>query len=287
MSEPTLFPARRPYTWQLFAQLADIPLQFVHHYTQRVPLTAPQTVRYGPHRRQYFLAWAPPAGVAPRPLALLFWHGGGWRTGWPGMFPAVPAFFLNLGLPVIMPAYRLAPAYSHVDMREDLDLALTAALDWLEMRVGRDYRLVFAGMSAGATLAAHLAFDRAGLARLGVPAERRAGFLGCAGPLDLNCMPGFGPLYRYAGGKRGSAAFRAANPIYGVAAQEDLPALLLHARTDGIVPWTCSESFRRQYPAATAIELFNLPGRTHLDSLRFATDDGVTAARVRQWLLSL
>jgi fermentation-respiration switch protein FrsA (DUF1100 family) len=137
-------------------------------------------------------------------------------------------------------------------------------------------------MSAGGTLAAHLVFDRAELEKSGFVQDIFSGFISFAGPLDLDAMPNFRAVRMYAGGKPGSPAWAAANPIRYLLADEQLPALLIHGTTDAIVPFTCSESFFEQYAGPKI--LHPLPGKTHLDSMRFATDDVATAELLREWL---
>ena len=274
--------AKTPYTCALARQLIEIPGQLLHHLRHSRPLSRPETHRFGPGWRQYLLLWLPPADVPLKDSVVMLYHGGGWRVGWPALHPTLAEFFLREGFPVVMPAYRLWPWAWHRQMREDVNLALLVTRRLLQEKNLADKKLLIGGMSAGATLAAHLVFDRTELARLGISQALFSGFMSFAGPLDLAQMPRFRAVRNYAGGHPGSAEFQAANPAHYLSPDEHIPVLLTHGTVDAIVPFACSESFFRQYTGPKILR--PLPGKTHLDSLRFATDDTATADWVRQWL---
>lgn len=273
---------KSPYTRALVSQVLEIPFQLLHHLRRSQPVVPPEKHRFGPAWRQYLLAWWPDQAQITKNSVVILYHGGGWRVGWPALHPTLAEFFLREGFPVIMPAYRLAPWAGHRQMREDLSLALGTTLRLLQERGLGDKKILMAGMSAGATLAAHLVFDRAELERIGVAQSLFSGFVSFAGPLDLGQMPGFRAVHDYAGGKSGSAAFQVANPLHYIAGDEQIPVLMMHGTVDAIVPFGCSESFFQIYPGPKI--LYALPGKTHLDSLRFATDDVEAAKVLRQWL---
>lgn len=273
---------KNPYTLALAGQLAEIPFQIAHHLRASQPLARPEKHLFGPAWRQYLLMWMPQDDVPLRDSVVMMWHGGGWRVGWPGLHPTLPEFFLREGFPVVMPAYRLAPFASHRHMREDLSLALGLTLKLLKEKGLERKRLLVGGVSAGGTLAAHLVFDRAALEESGLTQDIFSGFISFAGPLDLDVMPNFRAVRMYAGGKPGSTAWTMANPVRYLQEEETIPALLIHGTTDAIVPFACSESFYERYTGAKT--LHPLPGKTHLDVMRFATDDRATADMLQVWL---
>jgi dipeptidyl aminopeptidase/acylaminoacyl peptidase len=245
---------KNPYTLALAGQLAEIPFQLAHHLRASKPLTRPEKHWFGSRWRQYSLLWLPPEGAAQRNSVVVLYHGGGWRVGWPGLHPTIAEFFLREGFPVIMPAYRLAPFAWHKQMREDLNLALVKTLNLLKEKNLEGKKLLVGGMSAGAL----------------------------AGPLDLDQMPDFRAVRNYAGGKPGTAVFQAANPVNYLEGDENIPALLIHGTGDAIVPFACSQSFFEKY--AGEKQLHPLPRKTHLDVIRFATDDYAAAEVLKSWL---
>ncbi len=273
---------KNPYTLSLARQLTEIPFELLHHLRASKPLARPEKHRFGSAWRQYLLMWLPPADVPERQSVVVLYHGGGWRVGWPGLHPTLAEFFLREGFPVVMPAYRLAPFVWHKQMREDLNLALLKTLHLLKERGFGNKKLILGGASAGATLAAHLTFDRGALGKMGIEQDLISGFLSIAGPLDLDQMPDFRAVRNYAGGKPGSERFRAANPVNHLLADEQIPTLLLHGTADAIVPFSSSESFFQRYLGPKL--LHPMPGTTHLRSLRFATDDVAAAEVLKQWL---
>ncbi|GAB4495924.1 MAG: hypothetical protein OHK0019_26410 [Saprospiraceae bacterium] len=273
---------KNPYTLALAGQLAEIPFQLAHHIRASKPLTRPEKHLFGSKWRQYLLYLPLPQGVAEKNSVVVLYHGGGWRVGWPGLSPTLAEFFLREGFPVVMPAYRLAPFASHRQMREDLNLALDYTLNLLKKKGLENKKLLVGGISAGGTLAAHLVFDRKTLSSLGANQDLFSGFISFAGPLDLDVMPDFRAVRNYAGGKPGSEAFRVANPVHHLEGDENIPTLFIHGTADAIVPFACSESFFEKYAGAKT--LLPLPGKTHLDVMRFATDDVATAEMLRHWL---
>ncbi len=274
--------AKSPYNRHLAYQLAEIPLQLAHHLRRSQPMSRPEKHHFGPSWRQYLLFWMPPADIPLKNSVVMFYHGGGWRVGSPGMHPTLTEFFLRQGFPVVMPAYRLAPWAWHQQMREDIGLALQTTLRLMHEKNLGTKKVLIGGMSAGSTLAAHLAFDRPALQQLGLTQAIFSGFLSFAGPLDLSQMPAFRAVRNYAGGRPGTAAFDNANPMRYLQPDEHLPLLLTHGTTDAIVPFACSESFFQHYSGPKV--LYPLAGKTHLDSLRFATDDLGTSHLLQKWL---
>lgn len=228
------------------------------------------------------MAWMPPLGAPERESVVVFYHGGGWRLGWPDQFPTVADWFLQRGFPIVMPAYRLLPRFAYPDMREDLNLALSKTLEWMETKGLRHKKLLSAGMSAGATLAAHLAFNRDELADFCMSPNYFSGFLSFGGPLDLAQLPNVPQVRGFVRGQFGSEAFQVANPLHWLTESDHLPVMLVHGTDDAIVPFASSVSFFERYSGPK--NLWAIEGGSHLDSLGFALSDLPTAAAVEKWL---
>ena len=277
-----MIPDKNPYTTRLALQVAEIPFQMLHHLRASRSRATPETHRFGQAWRQYLLFWMPPPNTPVRDSIVMFYHGGGWRLGWPGLFPTMAEFFLQEGFPVVMPAYRLTPWANHRQMREDLNLALLKTLGLMKANGLSGKKIIAAGVSAGATLAAHLVFNRAALLETGLKQDIFSGFISIAGPVDLGKMPDFGAVRSYTGGKPGTADFYAANPANLLSPIETVPVLLIHSTTDALVPFAVANSFFQKYQGPKTLHV--LEGKTHLGSMRFATDDKETAQVLSNWL---
>ncbi|MDO8366888.1 MAG: alpha/beta hydrolase [Saprospiraceae bacterium] len=269
----------------LARQIAAVPFHFVQHQWKSAAVSKAEKHTFGPHPRQYLMFWMPPPGAPEQHSVVVYYHGGGWRLGWPDQFPTVAEWFLRRGFPVVMPAYRLSPGFAYPAMREDLNLALGKILELMEANGLQKKKLLIGGMSAGATLAAHLAFNRNELADFCMTPNYFSGFISMAGPLDLSQLPNLVPLRRYAGGPPGSEAFRAADPMTWLTESDHLPILLIHGTDDAIVPLASSERFFEKYSGPKTLHL--IPGGSHLDSLGFALNDQATAGVLQQWLAEL
>jgi acetyl esterase len=95
-----------------------------------------------------------------RPPLLLYVHGGGWEAGSPGSHRRIACELAARGFAVLVPRYRLGPAHRHPAQLDDLDAALGWAVR-MSGPLGIDARrMVVAGDSAGAHLAAAFAVRR-------------------------------------------------------------------------------------------------------------------------------
>ena len=80
--------------------------------------------RFGNHRRQYVLHFQPLNRQTDKKNVIIYYHGGGWRSGSPELLKSNAQFFVNLGYCVFMPSYRRAPFNSYPEIREDLSNSL-------------------------------------------------------------------------------------------------------------------------------------------------------------------
>lgn len=134
-----------------------------------------------------------PRGLTGLP-ALVFFHGGGWRSGTKRRYAKLGRRLAGLGLLVAVPTYRLFPEVTYPDFLMDC----AAATTWLTRNAGRyggGGPLFLMGHSAGAYNAVMLGLDRRWLGANGTAAI--AGVIGLAGPYDFlpitrpNIMPVF------------------------------------------------------------------------------------------------
>lgn len=112
-------------------------------------------LRYGPHPRECF-DWFP-AATAGRAPAVVFVHGGFWHSHDKSEFSFVAAPFLAAGISVAVINYPLAPASGLCDIVRSVSRACRWLYDHAAaVGIDRD-RIVVAGHSAGAHLAASMA----------------------------------------------------------------------------------------------------------------------------------
>lgn len=138
-------------------------------------------VAYGEGPRRRLDVYAPRSGEAPRPV-IVFFYGGSWNSGDRRGYAFVGRALAARGFVTVIPDYRLVPEVTYPGFVEDG----AAAVRWVKANAGRyggnGDRIVLAGHSAGAYIAAMLAVDGRWLGR-----DRAAvrGLAGLAGPYDF------------------------------------------------------------------------------------------------------
>lgn len=129
-----------------------------------------------PYQRLLVFPAARPTGPV-----LVFWHGGGWTSGYKEWMAFMAPAFTAAGITFVTAGYRLAPG--HV-FPAGLDDCL-AALGWVGRHVGGHggdpRRLFIGGHSAGGHYAALIAADRSAVERVGLEAGQVRGCLPLSG----------------------------------------------------------------------------------------------------------
>lgn len=140
---------------------------------------------YGPDPRQRLDLWrAARAGTARQPV-LVFFYGGGWNTGERRHYGFAARAYASLGFTVVVPDYRLVPAIHFPAFVEDGAAALRWVADEAANHGGDPTRILLAGHSAGAHIAALVALDPGYAAAAGIDARAIRGVAGLAGPYDF------------------------------------------------------------------------------------------------------
>lgn len=194
---------------------------------------------------------ARPEGAAPAkgvPL-LVFFHGGAWISGDKDQYALLGLSLATQGFAVAIPNYRLAGAGGPRHPAQVQDAAQAVA--WLRQHAAehgfaRD-RIVVGGHSAGAYLAAMLAFAPEFLKAAGEKPEALCGFVGLEGIYDLQELATRFPSYRddflqAAFGEPGEG-WRRASPQY-LAHGVQKPWLLVHSLEDELVDVDQSKRFQ-------------------------------------------
>jgi acetyl esterase/lipase len=125
-----------------------------------------------------------PVNAAAAPV-VVFFYGGGWRSGRKGLYRYVAKALARRGYVAVVPDYRVYPEVRYPEFIEDAALAVRWVKDNIE-RFGGDPETIFLkGHSAGAHIAAMLALDVRWLQQVGLSPRRDiAGLIGLAGPYD-------------------------------------------------------------------------------------------------------
>jgi acetyl esterase/lipase len=137
-------------------------------------------VAYGPLARDRLDIYRPASGDRGGPIAM-FIYGGGWRSGDRATYGFVGAALAARGITAVIADYRLYPNVKFPVFVEDAARAYAWVSANLAAGDGKTRPIVLIGHSAGAYIAAMLAFDERYPAAAG-GAERPAGLIGLAGP---------------------------------------------------------------------------------------------------------
>ena len=153
------------------------PTAFVNSFVAP-DLERSKDISYGPlerHRLDVYEAKQTPQGV------VVFVHGGTWDSGDKSDYPFIADSLAGHGYTTVIVNYRLVPKITFPSYAEDVALALAWVFAHTELLGSQSIFLM--GHSAGAHIAALVAFDERYLVPYGAPSL--AGFIGLAGPYDF------------------------------------------------------------------------------------------------------
>ena len=153
-----------------------------------VPLTGETVLRdiaFMPGPRGGMDVYRPEHAAGPLPV-VVFFYGGSWRNGARGDYRFVAAELARRGMVVVVPDYRVFPQVSFPAFVEDGARAVAAVRLQAAGWGGDPARIVLAGHSAGAWIAAMLALNPKYLADAGDGRAGIAGLVGIAGPYDFD-----------------------------------------------------------------------------------------------------
>jgi acetyl esterase/lipase len=138
---------------------------------------------YGQGARERLDVYAP-RDARDRPV-VIFWYGGSWTHGSKADYRFVGAALAERGFVAVLPDYRLYPEVTFPAFCEDGAHAIV----WVETHAqefgGDPRRIVLMGHSAGAHMAAFLAFNRAFVEKAGANPNSVVGLIGLSGPYVL------------------------------------------------------------------------------------------------------
>lgn len=191
-------------------------------------------IAYGPGARQRYDVYRPVDAkglplAGPRPV-VIFIHGGSWESGSKEAYAWVGQSLALQGYVAVLPNYGLMPTTHFPGFVEDAARAVADAHARMAEWGGDPTRFYLMGHSAGAQIAALLAYDTHYLGAHGMAAGSVAGFIGLSGPYDFVYDT---PLLRRTFGGT-PAEERAAQPIAFVDRQS-MRTLLVMGRQDRTV----------------------------------------------------
>lgn len=148
-----------------------------------------EEIAYGPGPRQRYDVYRaldslgrPLAGPAP---VVIFIHGGSWESGDKRGYAWVGEALAQMGIVAVLPNYGLMPRTRFPDFVDDAARAVAHARGRVAEWGGDSTRVTLMGHSAGAHIAALVAYDGRYLARQGLTPAALRGFIGLSGPYDF------------------------------------------------------------------------------------------------------
>ena len=163
--------------------------------------------------------------VLPKPV-VIFFYGGAWDSGSKNDYLFVAEALTSRGYVVVIADYRHYPEVVFPAYMEDAALAVKWTFDHIAQYGGDPAKVFVMGHSAGAQLAALVAYDATYLDRVGIDKRRIKGVVSLAGPLDF--LPLTEPKLEFIFPQSVRAASQPINFIVG----NEPPSLLLHGTAD-------------------------------------------------------
>lgn len=139
---------------------------------------AKKNIAYGSLPRQKLDVYTPVA-QDKKMKTILFFYGGAWQEGSKNKYRFVAQALTNKGYQVIIPDYRVYPEVLFPGFMEDSSKVLA----WVDANL--DQPIVLMGHSAGAHIAALLAFDKSYSQKRNIDRKNIIGFIGLSGPYDF------------------------------------------------------------------------------------------------------
>lgn len=150
-------------------------------------LEATRNIAYGTLNRQQLDVYTPVSaqGASPKRPVIVFFYGGSWDSGSKDAYLFVAEALTSKGFITVIPDYRIYPEVIYPEFLNDGAKAFQWTKDNIEKYGGDVNNIFVAGHSAGAHIAAMLAFDKTWLATQNLSTTSIRGFVGLAGPYDF------------------------------------------------------------------------------------------------------
>ena len=209
---------------------ACTPIRLFNILIPETGLEASHDIAFGTNARDKLDVYRPVSSASsgttvPKPV-VVFFYGGAWDSGDKSGYLFVAEALTSRGYVVVIPNYRLYPEVTFPTYMDDAALALKWTFDNVAQYGGDPARLVVMGHSAGAQLAALVAYDGKYLQRSGIDKRRIKGVVSLAGPMDF--LPLTEPKLEFIFPQEVRAASQPINFITG----SEPPSLMLHGEKD-------------------------------------------------------
>lgn len=185
-------------------------------------------IAFGANARHKLDVYSPINAVpntAPKPV-VVFFYGGAWDSGDKNSYLFLAEALTSRGYVVVVPDYRIYPEVIFPTYMDDAALAVKWTLHNITKYGGDPAKVFVMGHSAGAQLAALVAYDTTYLDRVGIDRRRIKGVVSLAGPLDF--LPLTEAKLEFIFPQSVRAASQPINFITG----KEPPSLLLHGEDD-------------------------------------------------------
>ncbi len=221
-------------------------------------------IAYGPAPRHRLDVYVPRVDGAASLPVIVFFYGGAWQGGDRGSYLFMAQALASRGFVVVIPDYRVYPEASYPGFVEDGARAVAWVTSNIGAHRGDAKRLVLMGHSAGAHIAAMLAYNRRFL-DAGSRASIRA-FVGLAGPYDFK--PSEAVIEKILGAEGGTEL---AMPAHWVRGGEPPSLLVTGDKDTRVEPGNTERLAQRLRAAGSPVEVRHYPSLNHSTLLlRFA-----------------
>jgi acetyl esterase/lipase len=175
-----------------------MPTQFINSFVSR-DLLVQKDLAYGDSGLQTLDVYTRP-DVGTKGV-VIFVHGGYWDSDDKATYPFLADSLTEHGFITVVPNYRLVPAITFPGYAQDIALAVKWTIEHIAEYGGNPENIFLMGHSAGAHIAALVAYDERYLETLGTSNSLLKGFIGVAGaydflplaPDDIRSMAALGP----------------------------------------------------------------------------------------------
>lgn len=240
---------------------------------------------FGQHARQYLVHYRPNGKQQLKEQVVVYVHGGGWQFGKPEIFRPNAQLLDQMGYHSFFLSHRRLPRHNIEDMKADIAAGMKKVTELMKAEKIASKKIILGGVSSGSNLAALFYFDRSMWSAAELDAQRFAGLMLLAAPLDLSKMwPS--PTLKWLAGSRKEEMFRKASPVNFVNQREELPILMVHPEKDGMVPLRSTEHFlikAREYKFEK-LEYHVLPSMSHMDAASWCFREHPCHHLVVRWL---